>query len=129
MTAVTHAAGGIVFTGFMLTNTLIQLDTTVAAITVFASLVPDIDHPRSTISKIVTLGGMPRRLEKKIRPAPRTLLYWLFRPFHLPEIIEQRFLHRGVVHSLLASIVASVMFFCAVFFFSDRPVSLAWTFW
>jgi membrane-bound metal-dependent hydrolase YbcI (DUF457 family) len=129
MTAVTHAAGGIVFTGFMLTNTLIQLDTAVATVTVFASLAPDIDHPRSTISKIVTLGGIPRRLEKRIRPATHSVLSWLFRVFHLPEIVERRFLHRGPIHSLPASIVASVMFFCVVFFFSDRPVALAWTFW
>ena len=128
MTAITHVAGGIVFTGFVLTNTLVELDATVTGITIFAALLPDIDHPRSTISKIVTLGGLPHKLEKKLELKPGTFLWRFFRIFHLPELIEQKFLHRGGIHSVLAGVIAAVVFYCFAFLLSDRPLALSWTF-
>jgi inner membrane protein len=77
MTAPNHVVGGLVFTGIFAAFTDVNIleKPEYIAITVLASLIPDIDHTKSTVGKIV---------------------------FPLAKIINQRYGHRTITHTLLA---------------------------
>lgn len=92
MTAINHIVGGSAFTAFFcsLHDINIFQKPEYIAYTVFFSLLPDIDHTRSTIGKVF---------------------------FPIAKIIDKKYGHRTITHSLLAYILLCAFFFLLEFFF------------
>jgi len=104
MTAPNHIIGGIVFTGIFCSfwNVNIFSSPFYLAITVVTSLLPDIDHTRSTIGKI-------------------------FLP--LAKYIDRNFGHRTITHSIIFAIVTYlVVYLFSAFTFTDMNIPLIFVF-
>ena len=104
MTAPNHIIGGIVFTGIFCSfwNVNIFSSPFYLAITVITSLLPDIDHTRSTIGKV-------------------------FLP--LAKYIDRNFGHRTITHSIIFAIVTyMVVYLFSAFTFTDMNIPLIFVF-
>lgn len=90
-----HISGGIVFTGVWVSlwNVNVFSSITMLSFTIFASLLPDIDHTRSPIGKIF---------------------------FPLAKFIDRRFGHRTITHSLLFIIIATLSSLFVEHYFSNN---------
>jgi inner membrane protein len=84
MTAPNHLIGGLVFTGIFAAFTDVNIleKPEYLAITILACLIPDIDHTKSTVGKIV---------------------------FPLAKLINKRFGHRTITHTLIALFVSTTV--------------------
>lgn len=104
MTFPNHVAGGIVFTGTFcsLFDVNIFESPYTIGLTVFASILPDIDHTKSLIGKLF---------------------------FPVSKWLSVKFGHRTITHSLLFFIISSVLFlFSEKIFFNSSNYSLIFSF-
>lgn len=102
MTGANHVVGGVVFTGVF--GAIIGFNVLSSpfyiGLTVFASLFPDIDHTKSLIGKAF---------------------------YPIAKIIDRKYGHRTITHSLLALIVTTIVVqFIQSAFFQDSNITYIW---
>lgn len=97
MTALTHVTFGLLTSEFACSSFEFEMDGPALAVAAIGSLLPDIDHPRSTM-------GL------------------LFYPTGIPKFLEQKLGHRTVTHSWIFLVAAAVLllplaFFCGALYY------------
>ncbi|MEK8022877.1 MAG: metal-dependent hydrolase [Candidatus Hydrogenedentota bacterium] len=77
MTSITHIPFGLLTAEFACSSFEFEMDGTALALAAIGSLLPDIDHPRSTIGFLFYFTGIPQFLERKL--GHRTVTHsWVF---------------------------------------------------
>ena len=66
MMAVTHVPFGLLLAEFFISAINYEVDEGMMALAAIGSLVPDIDHPRSSIGWPLSVTGIPQYLERKL---------------------------------------------------------------
>jgi membrane-bound metal-dependent hydrolase YbcI (DUF457 family) len=84
MTSLTHIPFGLLTSEFACSSFEFEMDGRSLAIAAIASLLPDIDHPRSAVGRTLSFTG-------------------------LPQFIEERVGHRSITHSWLFLLVALIL--------------------
>jgi inner membrane protein len=77
MTSITHIPFGLLTAEFACSSFEYEMDGTALALAAIGSLLPDIDHPRSTMGYLFYFTGIPHFLERKL--GHRTITHsWIF---------------------------------------------------